>query len=144
MHFLHAAEGDYVATTDTFTFNDLSLQMFCLDVGIKDDQLVEMTETFLVCATSDVNVTVCVSVNITDDDGMECAVNKYTQMIFFLSSNLVAKFRFTQSSYNVSEDIGVLSVCLELVNGTLTEDVLIEVIVTASEEEMDGGRFFNE
>ena len=118
--------------------------MFCLDVGIKDDQLVEMTETFLVCATSDVNVTVCVSVNITDDDGMECAVNKYTQMIFFLSSNLVAKFRFTQSSYNVSEDIGVLSVCLELVNGTLTEDVLIEVIVTASEEEMDGGRFFNE
>ena len=83
MHFLHAAEGDYVATTDTFTFNDLSLQMFCLDVGIKDDQLVEMTETFLVCATSDVNVTVCVSVNITDNDGMECAVNKYTQMIFF-------------------------------------------------------------
>ena len=31
--------------------------------------------------------------------------------------------------YNVSEDSGVLSVCLELINGTLTEDIVVEVMV---------------
>ena len=35
----------------------------------------------------------------------------------------------------------MVSVCLELVNGILTEDVLIEVTITAREEEMAGSRF---
>ena len=143
-HVFSTAGSDYIATSDTFTFNDFSLQMFCLDIGINDDQLVEITETFLVCAKSDPNVrftTDCASVNINDNDGMECTVNS-TQLVihFSISSQLVAEFRFTQSSYNVSEDGGVVSVCLELVNGTLAGDVLIEVTITAIEEEMAGCR----
>ena len=61
--------------------------MFCLDIGINDDQLVERTETFLVCATSDLNVqftTDCASVNITDNDGMECTVNSTQYVIHFI------------------------------------------------------------
>ena len=42
---------------------------------------------------------------------------------------LVAEFQFSQPSYNVSEDSGVVGVCLELVSGILTEDVVIEVII---------------
>ena len=47
-------------------------------------------------------------------------------------SNTVAEFRFSQPSYNVSEDSGVVSVCLELVNGTLTEDVVIKIELRAN------------
>ena len=42
---------------------------------------------------------------------------------------LVAEFQFSQPSYNVSEDSGVVGVCLELVSGILTEDVVIEVMI---------------
>ena len=46
---------------------------------------------------------------------------------------VVAEFQFSQQSYDVSEDTGVVSICLELVNGTLTEDVFIEVTVFGGE-----------
>ena len=46
---------------------------------------------------------------------------------------VVAEFQFSQPSYDVSEDTGVVSVCLELINGTLTEDVFIEVMVFGRE-----------
>lgn len=42
---------------------------------------------------------------------------------------VVAEFQFSQPSYNASEDTGVVSVCLELVSGILTEDVIIEVML---------------
>ena len=47
---------------------------------------------------------------------------------------LVAEFQFSQPSFDVSEDSGVVSVCLELISGILTEDVIIEVMVLG-----DGG-----
>ena len=47
---------------------------------------------------------------------------------------VVAKFQFSQPSHDVSEDIGVFGVCLELISGILTEDVVIEVTVLG-----DGG-----
>ena len=50
-----------------------------------------------------------------------------------LFSYSVAQFQFSQSSYNVSEDSGVVSVCLELVNGTLIENVTIEVTLATTE-----------
>ena len=51
----------------------------------------------------------------------------------------VAEFQFTQSSYNVSESNGVVSICLELVNGTLAKDVLINLSVGASQDEPIAG-----
>ena len=44
----------------------------------------------------------------------------------------MAEFQFPQSVYEVSEDTGVVSVCLELVTGILTKDVLIEVMLLDS------------
>ena len=41
----------------------------------------------------------------------------------------VAEFEFSQPFYNVSEDSGEVSVCLELVSGILTEDVDIDVML---------------
>jgi hypothetical protein len=56
--------------------------------------------------------------------------------INFCCFTTVAEFQFSQSSYNVSESSGVVSVCLELVNGTLAKDVLISVSVGARPEGM--------
>ena len=50
--------------------------------------------------------------------------------LHFLS---VAEFQFSQPSFDVSEDSGVVSVCLELISGILTEDVIIEVMVLGDE-----------
>lgn len=36
---------------------------------------------------------------------------------------------FSQPSYDVSEDSGEVSVCLELVSGNLRKDVLVEVMI---------------
>ena len=47
---------------------------------------------------------------------------------------LVAEFQFSQPLFDVSEDSGVVSICLELISGILTEDVIIEVMVLG-----DGG-----
>lgn len=44
---------------------------------------------------------------------------------------IVAEIQFSQSSYNVTEDSEIVNICLELVSGTLTEDVLIEVVHAA-------------
>ena len=38
-----------------------------------------------------------------------------------------AEFRFSQLSYHVNESTESMSVCLELVNGTLTENVTVEI-----------------
>ena len=53
----------------------------------------------------------------------------------------VAKFQFSQSSYNVSESSGVVNICLELVNGTLAKDILINVSVGARQEDTAGCKF---
>ena len=42
----------------------------------------------------------------------------------------VAVFEFFMAYYSVSEDSGVVSICLELINGTLTEKVFIQVMVS--------------
>ena len=47
---------------------------------------------------------------------------------------VVAEFQFSQPSYDVSEDSGLVSVCLELISGILTEDVIIELMILG-----DGG-----
>ena len=47
--------------------------------------------------------------------------------LFYYST--VAVFQFSMMYYSVSEDSGIVSVCLELINGTLTEDVSIQVMV---------------
>ena len=44
----------------------------------------------------------------------------------------VAEFQFLQPSYNVSEDSEVVTFCLELTSGILTEDVSVEVTVFAA------------
>ena len=41
-------------------------------------------------------------------------------------------FSFSQPSYNGSEDDGYVSVCMELIDGTLTENVIIVLESTAS------------
>jgi hypothetical protein len=40
-----------------------------------------------------------------------------------------AVFEFSMAYYSASEDSGVVSICLELINGTLTEDIIIQVMV---------------
>ena len=55
----------------------------------------------------------------------------FDDSLYFLS---VAEFQFSQPSFDVSEDSGVVSVCLELISGILTEDVIIEVTILG-----DGG-----
>ena len=61
-----------------------------------------------------------------------------------LAQNLiVAEFQFSQPSYNVSEDSEVVSVCLELINGVLTEEVVIEIVLAAGMEVMALNRKFN-
>lgn len=76
--FIHLAEGeDYVPVSGAFTFSDLSEREFCLNVSIIDDQLVEASEEFFVCVSTeqlqapDIQFTpTCVSVNVTDNDGI--------------------------------------------------------------------------
>ena len=46
------------------------------------------------------------------------------------------EFQFSQPSYNVNMDSGVVNICLQLVNGMLNKDVVIELLVATSEEEM--------
>ena len=61
-----------------------------------------------------------------------------------LAQNLiVAEFQFSQPSYNVSEDSEVVSICLELINGVLTEEVLIEIVLAAGMEVMASNCKFN-
>ena len=43
----------------------------------------------------------------------------------------VAEFQFFQPFYNVSEDSEVVTFCLELTSGILTEDVAVEVTAFA-------------
>ena len=40
---------------------------------------------------------------------------------------IAAEFWFSELSYNVTESAGTINVCLELVKGTLTEDITIEI-----------------
>ena len=40
--------------------------------------------------------------------------------------------------YSVSEDSGIVSICLELINGTLTEDIIVQVIVVDNNNGMSG------
>ena len=54
---------------------------------------------------------------------------------------IVAEFQFSQPSYNVSEDSEIVNVCLELVSGTLTEEVLIEAVLAAGLEEVADCKF---
>lgn len=69
---IHTGNSDYIPTFDSFTFNNLSQEVFCLDVSIIDDLLIEGDETFLVCASSSQNVFFandCATVNLTDNEG---------------------------------------------------------------------------
>ena len=49
-----------------------------------------------------------------------------------------AIFQFSMEYYGVSEDSGVVSICLELINGTLTEDIIIQVMVVNNSNGMSG------
>lgn len=137
----HTGGSDYIATSGSFTFNNLSQEIFCLDVGIIDDLMIEGAETFLVCASSNQNVFFandCTTVNITDNEGIIVIINFDD---IDINNNLVYtvfEFQFSQLSYNVSEDSGVINVCLELISGALVEDVFIEVTAAANLEEANG------
>ena len=114
----------------------------CVDLSINDDQLVEQTETFVVCGCPTPLAVIpeanrCVNVTILDNDGKIQYPDILMPMFLFHNFMIylvVAKFQFSQPSHDVSEDIGVLGVCLELISGILTEDVVIEVTVLG-----DGG-----
>ena len=71
-HF--AGGSDYIPVSGSFTFNDQSARGFCLSVSIVDDQVVELSESFSVCAASAQQVhfsTQCTTVNILDNDGIK-------------------------------------------------------------------------
>ena len=109
----------------------------CLNISIGDDQLVEETERLVVCGFSTVSAVLvqnmgCTDVFVEDNDGNSIVI-QYLIIYSGLNSYSVAQFQFSQSSYNVSEDSGVVSVCLELVNGTLIENVTIEIKLGATE-----------
>ena len=113
----------------------------CLNVSITDDQLVEGTERLLVCGCSSQTAVLllndgCTNVYIEDNDGTKSNILLAVKVIFCLFVTTVAEFQFTPSSYNVSESSGVVSVCLELMNGTLASDILISVSVGARQEAM--------
>lgn len=77
-----------MAGSDGFIFNDSSSRLFCLDVGISDDILVETMETFFVCASSDPSVqftTTCVPVDIMDNDGIYNNDDIYALCMLYLS-----------------------------------------------------------
>ena len=42
----------------------------------------------------------------------------------------MAEFQFSNSSHNISEESGTVTICLELIGGILAEDVFIEVNLT--------------
>ena len=112
----------------------------CLNVSITDDELVEETERLLVCGCSTQTAVLllndgCTSVYIEDNDGTKSNILLAIKIICLLVTT-VAEFQFTQSSYNVSENSGVVSICLELINGTLASDVLISMSVGARQEAM--------
>ena len=77
--YIYLAEGeDYVPESDSFIFNDFSARGFCLNVSIIDDMLVEASEDFLVCASTDrlrapdiLFIPTCASVNLVENDGMK-------------------------------------------------------------------------
>ena len=56
--------------------------------------------------------------------------NNYKHKIQQFALPTVAVFQFSMTYYSVSEDSGVVSICLELINGTLTENVFIQVTVS--------------
>ena len=51
-----------------------------------------------------------------------------------LYASVVAKFQFSQTTFNVSEDSGSVSVCLELVTGILTVDVQVDLMIISDGE----------
>lgn len=135
--------------SDAFTFNDLSAREFCLNISIIDDQLVEASEDFFICTSTDqfqaldIQFTpTCVSVNITDNDGTKLAtiiIILYMELILSHLLITVAEFQFSQPSYNVIEGQSeVVNICLELVNGTLAKDILINISIAARQENKAG------
>ena len=62
-----------------------------------------------------------------------CTIHKWHKF------SAVAVFQFSMMYYSVSEDSGIVSICLELVNGTLTEEIIIQVmVVNDSNDGMSG------
>ena len=108
----------------------------CINIFINDDELVERTERFIVCLNSTQTSvdSSCTVVHIEDNDrkiGNASNPSPYLCMTMYISNMIdsaitVAVLQFSQPSYNVREDSGVVSVCLQLVNGTLTEDINFE------------------
>ena len=61
--------------------------------------------------------------------------------MIMIDFDTVYKFQFSEPSYIVSEDSGVVNVCLELIDHTLIEDVFIQVTAAATLEDTDGCKF---
>ena len=57
--------------------------------------------------------------------------NTYIRFIKFFCA-IDAVFQFSMEYYGVNEDSGVVSICLQLINGTLTESIIIQVMVSDS------------
>lgn len=74
---MSCAEGeDYNPVSGTYALTNSGGSEFCFNVGILDDPLVEVTEDFFLCVSSEqFQLTPnCVSVNITDNDGIYMTV----------------------------------------------------------------------
>ncbi len=112
----------------------------CININLNDDVLVEVPESFSVSATSnDPNVLFTpglnmAAVNIADNDSKKLAdiailVEKITNL--FLLFIIVAEFRYSQPTYVVGESSGPATPAIDLVFGTLTFEINVDVATVA-------------
>ena len=144
MYVVTTAELDYIGAPFNLTFMEASTQS--VPISIVDDDLVERTEVIqLLLTTLTPNVIPTdpntAQIEIIDNDGeIFSSTMHHTQMAYYVNFNFStdAVFEFSMTYYSVSEDSGVVSICLELINGTLTEDIIIQVMVVDSNNGMSG------
>ena len=144
MIYSTTAELDYVGVPFNVTFVESSTQSVA--ISVLDDDLIERPEMIQLLLTTLIpNVILAdpnsAQVEITDDDSeiyFNYISTVYKSHIMWVSCTTDAVFQFSMMYYSVSEDSGVVSICLELINGTLTEDIIIQVMVVNNNNGMSG------
>lgn len=124
---------DYLGVPVSLTFTEAGAQF--VNISILDDDLVERPEDIQLLITSSTPGRILIDpssakVRIIDNDGEgEPRWYYIISLCIIKCFCLVAQFQFSLAYHNVSEDSGTVSICLELINGTLTKDIVIEVMV---------------